>query len=186
MTYKNGSWSASASVQFETMLTITYCFYCIAHYPGPQLWLIKIPGNCTYNFVGFVVVGVRSVVVRQSADCEWFELFLRWRGRRLLLCTGRSVCGLCVDFTTTGWLEISLSDDTAVSDVLYNKLSMWFSFDECFITIVDAVVSCVIGVAFACFMQTTSTSKNPLNVNEFIIYKKKDNKKIRFRLAIKS
>lgn len=73
----------------------------------------------------------------------------------------------------TGRLEISLSDDTVVSDVLYNKLSIWFSFDEFFMTIDDAVVSCVIGVAFACFVQSINTNKNPNNVNEFMIYKEK-------------
>lgn len=137
-----------------TYIKIVHCQRsCIYYYPGPQLWLMNIPGNSTCTLVGFVVGGVRSVVVRQSTVCEWFELlFLRWRGRRLLLCAGRSECGLCVVFTITGRLEISSSDDTAVSDVLYNKLSIWFSFDEFFMTIDDAVVSCMIGVAFACFV----------------------------------
>lgn len=147
-------------------------------YPGPQLWLMKIPGNCTYTFVGFVVVGARSVVVRQSAACEWFELFFRWRGRRLLLCVDRSVCVLCDGFAITGCLETSLFvDDTVVSDVAYNKLSMWFSCDEFFMTIDAAVVSVVIGVAFAYFVQSTSTSANPINVNQFIIYKMDKNRR---------
>lgn len=126
--------------------------------------------------VGFVVVGARGVVVWQSAECEWFEAFLRWcRGRRLLLCVRRSLCGLCVVFTTTGWCEVSIFVVvTAVSDVVYNKLSIWFSCDEFFMTIDDVgvVSSGVIGVVFAYFVQSTSTKTNPINVNEFIIYKK--------------
>lgn len=153
------------------------------NHPDPQLLLINMPGNMTYNLVGFGVVGVRSVVVRQS-DCEWFELFLRWRGRLLLLCAGRSLCGLAVDFSMIGWIVTSwlLSDDDTVSGVLYNKLSISCSFDEFSITIDDAVAAGVIGVAFAYFVQSTSIRKSPINVNQFIIYeKKKWQKKIGFR-----